>query len=77
MVGVPVATVAAEKVGITCSCVVHFQVAAVARLKWGQHARYSRCHSNNVGLPSEDLTRASDHDGIQKVRFQYKQMLVR
>ena len=53
MVGVPVATVAAEKVDITCSCVVHFEVAAVARLRWGQRARYSRCHSNNVGLRSQ------------------------
>ena len=34
--------------------------AAAARLRWGQCARscrYSRYHSNNVSLPSDDLTR--------------------
>ena len=52
-----VATVAVEE--IDCRYVVAF-AAAAPRLRWGRSARsckYNRCHCNNVGLPSDDLTR--------------------
>ena len=47
MVGV--ATVAIEE--IDCSCIVTFAAAAARSCK------YNRCHCNNVGLPSDNLTR--------------------